>query len=95
MEYLSVRDLRASKDVWDKLSQTGELVLTTNGNPTALVIDVNASNLEETIATYRQAKAMRLINNMRIQAGKAGKSRIRMEEIEEEIAAVRKEASNG
>lgn len=89
MEYMTVRDFRSSKEVWEKLSQDGELVLTNNGKPTALMIDVDASTLEETISAFRQSKAMRLVNNMRLQSVRKGNDGMSMEDIDAEIAAAR------
>ena len=41
MNFYSVRDLRTeSKNVWDNLSMGGEVVITNNGKPSALMIDI-------------------------------------------------------
>lgn len=95
MEYMAARDLRSSKDVWEKLAQKGELVLTNNGKPTALIIEVDSSSLEETVAAFRQAKAMRLTNEMRLDALRSGVSGMSVEEINAEIEAVRQDSAAG
>ena len=88
MEFLSVRDFRTSpKEVWGTLAREGEIVITNNGKPTAIMINVDGSSLEEKLATIRQAEAMRLFNNMRANA--AGQGFMSDERIEAEIAAAR------
>jgi len=88
MDFLSVREFRSSsRNVWQKLSQDGKMVITNNGKPTALLLDISNENLEETILTLRQAKAMRLFNRMRTEAEQRGF--LSEEEIEAEIRAAR------
>jgi len=95
MEYLSVRDLRSSKEVWETLSQDGELVLTNNGKPQALVIEVDSSTLDETVAALKQAKAMRLVNSIRLDSIKNGTNKMSMEDIDAEIRAARNDRKTG
>ena len=65
------------------------MVITNNGKPTALLLDISNDDLEETILTLRQVKAMRLFNNMREEAQRRGF--LSEEEIEAEIKAARSE----
>jgi PHD/YefM family antitoxin component YafN of YafNO toxin-antitoxin module len=91
MEFVSVRDFRsASREVWQKLSQDGKMVITNNGKPAALLLDLTNEDLEETLDTLRQVKVMRLFNKMRGEAEKRGF--LSEEEIETEIQAARAEA---
>ncbi|GHT99374.1 hypothetical protein FACS1894142_6890 [Spirochaetia bacterium] len=88
MEFLSVRDFRsASREVWQKLSHDGKMVITNNGKPTALLLDLTNEDLEETLDTLRQVKAMRLFNKMRGETEKRGF--LSEKEIEAEIQAAR------
>jgi len=90
MDFLSVREFRASsQDIWRKLSKDGKLVITNNGKPTALLLDIKNEDLEETLLTLRQVKAMRLFNRMRADAESRGW--LSKEEIEAEIKAARAE----
>jgi hypothetical protein len=90
MEFLTVRDFRTSpKTVWEKLNNNNEIVVTNNGKPTALMLNIQDGELDELISTIRQAKAMRSINNMRLTAAENGY--MSDEEIEAEIAAYRQE----
>ncbi|MDR1001181.1 MAG: prevent-host-death protein [Clostridiales bacterium] len=94
MEFLTVRDFRTSpKIVWEKLSQNGEIVITNNGKPTALMLNIQDGELDELCAAIRQVKAIRSINNMRLVA--AENDYMSDEEIEAEIQAYREEAKIG
>lgn len=89
MNFYTVRDLRTSpKNIWENLSADGEVVITNNGKPTAIMIDITDGSFEETIKAVRQAKAMIAFNSMRQKASKDGY--MTEEEIEAEISAARK-----
>ena len=88
MNFYSVRDLRTeSKQVWENLSAGGEVVITNNGKPSALMIDIPEGSFDEIVQAVRQAKAMIAINAMRRKAAASGF--MTEEEIEAEIAAAR------
>ncbi len=90
MLFYSVRDLRTyPKEIWEKLSETGEIVITNNGKPTAVMIEVDDANLEDTLATVRQANAMRAVNRMRLASERNGNAAMTDGEINDEIKAVR------
>ena len=73
MNFYSVRDLRTdSKKMWIDLKNGNEVVLTNNGKPSALVIDIPEGEFDEVVQTVRQAKAMLAMNNMRRKAAKEG-----------------------
>ncbi len=89
MNFYTVRDLRTTpKSLWDSLVADGEVVITSNGRPTALLLDIADGSFEETLKAVRQAKAMIAFNSMRSKA--ASKGYMTDEEIEAEIAALRK-----
>lgn len=90
MNFYSVRDLRTeTKNVWDYLSTGEEVVITNNGKPAALMIDIPAGCFDEVVQAVRQAKAMIAFNNMRSKA--AAKGFLSDDEIKAEIDAVRNE----
>ena len=73
MNFYSVRDLRTdSKKMWQDLSIGNEVILTNNGKPAALIIDIPAESFDDTVQAVRQAKAMIALNNIRLRAAKAG-----------------------
>ena len=88
MNFYSVRDLRTdTKSMWENLSSGDEVVITNNGKPSALMIDIPEGAFDEIVQAVRQAKAMVAFNSMRRKAAKAGF--LTDEEIEAVIADVR------
>ena len=88
MNFYTVRDLRTTpKSIWENLSTDGEVVITNNGKPTAILLDIADGSFEETLKAVRQAKAMIAFNSMRAKA--AAKGYMSEEEIAAEIAAAR------
>lgn len=88
MNFYSVRDLRTeTKKLWNNLSAGGEVVITNNGKPAALMINIPTDCFDEVVQAVRQAKAMVAFNNMRSKAASHGF--MSEEEIEAEIAAAR------
>ena len=90
MDFYTVRDLRTTpKSVWNSLSGGGKVVITNNGKPSALMIDISGGDFEETLQAVNQARAMIAVNNMRRKAAEAGY--MSDEEIQAEIDAARRE----
>ena len=89
MNFYTVRDLRTTpKSLWEDLVTNGEVVITNNGRPTAIMLDISDGSFEETLKAVRQAKAAIAFNSMRAKA--AAKGYMSDEEIEAEIAAARR-----
>lgn len=90
MKFYTVRDLRTiPKTIWDNLSVNGEVVITNNGKPTALMLNITDDNFEDLLRAVRQAKAMMAFNSMRKKA--AGQGYMSSEDIDAEITACRQE----
>lgn len=88
MEFYSVRDFRTqSKTVWDSLARGGEVVITNNGKPAALMVEIPEGGFDETVQAVRQARAMAAFNRMRRRA--AAEGYMSDEEIEAAIAEAR------
>ena len=95
MNFYSVRDLRTQpRQIWDKLAEVHELIITNNGKPSALMIEIDDENLEDVLLSVRHSMAMRATNRMRIQSGKNANQNLSMDEIESEIQAYRKKGTN-
>ena len=89
MNFYTVRDLRTTpKSIWENLSADGEVIITNNGRPTAILFDIADGSFEETVKAVRQARAMIAFNSMRAKA--AANGYMSDEDIEAEIAAVRR-----
>jgi len=90
MNFYTARDLRTiPKNIWNSLSNDGEVIITNNGKPTALMLNISETNFDEVVRAVRQAKAMIAFNSMRDKAAKNGY--MSDEEIEVEISAYRRE----
>ena len=94
MNFYSVRDLRTkSSDIWENLALAGEAIITNNGKPTALLVNLREDNFEEVLDDLQQLKALRMFKGMRKQAAKRGF--LSDEEINAEIKAYRAEKAKG
>ena len=90
MNFYSIRDLRTeTKSICDNIQSAGEAVITNNGKPTVLMLDISEDNFEEVLRAVRQARAMIAFNTMRKIAEDNGF--MSEEEIEAEIQAAREE----
>ena len=90
MNFYTARDLRTiPKTIWNDLASDGEVIITNNGKPTALMLNIPENSFDEIVKAVRQAKAMIAFNSMRSKAAKQGF--MSDEEIEAEITAYRKE----
>jgi PHD/YefM family antitoxin component YafN of YafNO toxin-antitoxin module len=94
MEFLTVRELTTSpRAAWQRLVQAGEIAITNQGKPTAIMLSVAEGDFEESLRLIRQVKAMRLLNKLRTEAAERGF--LSEEEIEAEILAARAETADG
>jgi prevent-host-death family protein len=91
MEFIPVRDLRVRPgEVWRRLRQKREVVITSGGRPIAVLIGVE-DDVEETITAVRRARAQMAVSRLRQSAAAQGLDRLTGEEIEAEIQASRRE----
>lgn len=85
METLSIRDLRNRPGaVQADLSKKGELLLTSNGRPVALMLPVDGSNLDETLQAIRLARGQLALRMLRRHAREHGVSELSQAEIDAE-----------
>jgi antitoxin (DNA-binding transcriptional repressor) of toxin-antitoxin stability system len=91
MKFISVRDLRGkSAQLWKELPQEREMVITNNGRPIAILAAISESNLEESLAAFRQARAVEAVASLQRRSIEQGTNRISLDQINAEIKAVRK-----
>jgi antitoxin (DNA-binding transcriptional repressor) of toxin-antitoxin stability system len=92
MEFITIRDLRTRPgQIWDKLRQQRDLILTSNGKPIAVLSHIDEGGVEETLASLRRARAQAALSRLRADAAAQGLDRLSTDEIEVEIAAARSE----
>ena len=90
MNFYSIKDLRVeTKNICENIRQNGEAVITNNGKPALLILDISDNDFEELLRAVRQAKAMIAFNSMRATAARNGY--MTETEIEAEIASARVE----
>jgi len=68
MNYMAVSELKRSKNLWSRLSTSGEIVLTRDGKPGALMVGVSPDNLEDVVAAVRRALFSQAVSNARSRA---------------------------
>jgi len=91
MRFIAVRDLRLKPgQVWERLDQEGEMIVTSNGRPIALLTRVNEEDFESTVAAVRRARALMAMESMQRASLAAGKDKMSDTEIEAEIKAARR-----
>ena len=92
MEFITVRDLRTRpSQIWDKLRQQLDLILTSNGRPIAVLSHIDEGGVEEMLTALRRARAQTAVSRLRADAAAQGLDRLPAGEIEAEIAAARSE----
>ncbi len=91
METLTIRDLRNRPGIARaELSSKGELLLTSNGRPVAILLAVDGSNVEETLQAVRLARGQLALRNLRRQARERGVSNLSPEDVDALIDEARK-----
>ena len=92
MEFVAARDFRIRPgQVWKKLKKSGNLLVTSNGKPVAMLRDIKGHDVEEELRIAAQAKGLSAVSRLRASAYPAGLSAMSEAAIEKEIAAARKE----
>ncbi|MEA5075492.1 MAG: type II toxin-antitoxin system Phd/YefM family antitoxin [Coriobacteriia bacterium] len=90
MKFVSVRDLRSkSADIWRDLPVEREMVVTSNGRPIAVLSAVTESNLEESLAAFRRARAIEAVAALQRESVARGTDKLTEDDVNAEIAAVR------
>jgi hypothetical protein len=92
MQFVSMREFTSSpKETQAKLAANKELVVTNNGNPTMLVIDIANRDFMRTIDYLRRQEALDILHNIQIFSVRNSKDNLSMDEIDAEIAVYRQE----
>lgn len=65
---MAVSELKRSKSLWSRLSASKELVLTRDGKPGALMVEISPENLEQVVSIVRRALFSEAISQARRRA---------------------------
>jgi len=96
MEFLTIREFTAfPRKTRETLKRSGKIVLTNNGKPSMLVFDITGQDFENLIDTLNRAEAMRLLEEVQMQAVRGGLNSMTMNEIDAEVAAHRRKKRAG
>jgi prevent-host-death family protein len=91
MKFVTVRDFRIRPgNVWKKLEENEEVVITSSGKPIALLTSISDVDFDEKLRLLRRTKAELAVSRMRKIAIKKGISNLGKKEIESEIIAARR-----
>jgi len=91
MKFVTVRDFRIRPgNVWKKLEENEEVVITSSGKPIALLTSISDVDFDEKLKVLRRTKAELAVSRMRKTAIKKGISNLGKKEIESEIIAARR-----
>ena len=90
MKTITVRDLRNRPGaVQEDLAAEGEVILTSNGRPVAVMLSVDGSTLDETLQAVRLARARVALRKVRRDARTRGLDRLTPEQIDAMIRDAR------
>ena len=91
MRFISVRELRSkSSEVWRRLSEEQDLVITSNGKPIAIVSATDEDHFEQTLRERRQARVLCAVKELQERSVEQGLERLSPEDINAEVRGVRK-----
>ena len=92
MKFITIRDLRGNTArIRKDLEAEGEVVITANGRPFAVMTRVKPDRLEEEILAIRRARAASALSRMRVKARAQALDRLTMDQIDAIIAEARRE----
>lgn len=96
MKSVTAKDLgnRSSK-LWGDLRREGEMVVTDNGEPVAILTATDADSLEESLRRLRQSRTVDTLNKLQREAERRGLDESTFDDINDEIRAFRKLRKTG
>lgn len=90
MNYLAVKDLKAPKLIRETLAAYGTALVTNNGKPMAMLVDLAEGESPEQLAeAIRLARARLALSELRTASLRSGASALTSEDINTEIRAAR------
>jgi prevent-host-death family protein len=91
MKFVSVRELRGkTSDLWRKLAREGELVVTSNGKPIAILSATDEDSFESILWTLRRSRGNDALASLQRDARQRGLDSMTQPEVDSEIAKARR-----
>jgi antitoxin (DNA-binding transcriptional repressor) of toxin-antitoxin stability system len=88
---ITVSDLKKrSAKQWSKSAKKGELVITSQGQPVAVLLPTNAGSLDATLSTLRSVRALQAQRSLQQAAEQNGTSELSISDIDAEITTARR-----
>jgi antitoxin (DNA-binding transcriptional repressor) of toxin-antitoxin stability system len=88
---IAIKDLKQPRRLKERLRAEKELLLTSDGRPVAVLVNVdNAEDPESILQSIRDSRSRLALSRIRETARRTGVSRFTPEQIDREIAAARK-----
>ncbi len=90
MNYLAIKDLKAPKLVRETLAEYGTALITNNGKPMAILVDLLEGESPEALSdAIRLARARLALSDLRATSRRNGTNTLTTDQIEVEIRASR------
>ena len=90
MSTISINELKQQPDEqWLNSADKGDMIVTSQGQPVAVLLPITAESLEPTLSTLRSVRAMVALEALQKAAEANGTAELSMNEIDEEILAAR------
>jgi len=90
MQFVSMREFTASpKQTQTMLASNKELIVTKNGTPTMLVIDIKDRDFLRLADYLRRQEAIDILHKVQMDSVRSGNDSMTMDEIDAEISAYR------
>ena len=91
MKLIAIQDLKQPRRLKERLRAEKELLLTSDGRPVAVLVDVAAAeDPEAVVQSIRDSRSRLALSRIREAAARSGAARLSLTEINREIAAARK-----
>jgi antitoxin (DNA-binding transcriptional repressor) of toxin-antitoxin stability system len=91
MNLIAIKDLKQPRRLKERLQAEKELLLTSDGRPVAVLVNVdNAEDPESILQSIRDSRSRLALSRIRETARRTGVSRFTPEQIDREIAAARR-----
>ncbi len=92
MNFIAIKDLKQPRRLKERLSNEKEILLTSDGKPVAVLVDVGpADDPEVVIQAVRDSRSRLALSRARASARKARTNTMTLRDIEREIATARGE----
>ena len=79
MNYVELSELKQTKRMWKMLDSEGELVLTKEGKPGAVILAVTPETLESTVRSIRRARFSDVVARIRLKRAALSEAEIETE----------------